>query len=88
MSWDYRISAKALKQLRKIGSEPSRRILAYLDERITGCDDPRTFGKCLTGELGEFWRYRVGDYRILCQLHDDILEVLVIRIGHRKDVYG
>ncbi len=87
MSWEYRISAKALKQLRKLGPEPSRRILAFLDSRITGCEDPRKHGKCLKGDLGEYWRYRVSDYRILCRLSDGLLEVLVVRIGHRRDIY-
>lgn len=87
MSWEYRISARALKQMRKLGREPSRRILTFLDSRITGCDDPRSFGKCLKGELGEFWRYRVDDYRILCRIEDGKLEVLVVRLGHRRNIY-
>ena len=54
MSWDYKIATPALKQLRKLGHEPTRRILAFLDERISGSDDPRRFGKCIKGDLGEF----------------------------------
>jgi len=87
VSWDYRISAQALKQLRKLGHEPSRRILAFLDTRVSGCDDPRQFGKCLKGDLGEFWRYRVEDYRLLCRIEDEKLVVLVVRLGHRRDIY-
>lgn len=87
MSWGYRIGPKAIKQLRKLGHEPARRIFAFLDSRIAGCEDPRQFGKCLKGDLGEFWRFRVDDYRILCQLKDEELEVLVVRVGHRRDVY-
>lgn len=87
MNWDYKISAQALKQLRKLGHEPSRRILAFLDARVTGCDDPRQFGKCLKGDLGEFWRYCLDDYRILCRIEDEKLEVLVVRLGHRRDIY-
>lgn len=86
MNWDYRISAQALKQLRKLGHEPSRSILAFLDTRVSGCDDPRQFGKCLKGDLGEFWRYRVGDYRLLCRIEDEKLVVLVVRLGHRRDI--
>ncbi len=87
MSWDYKITRLALKQLRKLGHEPARRIFAFLDSRIAGSEDPRQFGKCLKGDLGEFWRFRVDDYRIICQIKDRELEVLVIRVGHRRDVY-
>ena len=87
MSWGYKIGPKALKELRKLGHEPSRRILAFLDSRISGCEDPRLFGKCLKGDLGEYWRFRVDDYRVLCQLKDQELEVLVVRVGHRRDIY-
>ena len=87
MSWDYKIATPALKQLRKLGHEPTRRILAFLDERISGSDDPRRFGKCLKGDLGEFWRYRVDDYRSLCRIEDDRFVVLVVRLGHRRDIY-
>lgn len=87
MSWDYRVSERALKELRKLGPDASRRILAFLDNRIQGTDNPRQFGKALKGELGEFWRYRVGDYRVLCKIEDDVLIVLVVKIGHRHDIY-
>lgn len=87
MSWDYRISQRALKDLRKLGPDAGRRILDYLDARIRNTGDPREFGKALRGELGEFWRYRVGDFRILCKLEDDVWTVLVVKVGHRRDVY-
>ncbi len=87
MSWDYKITNRALKQLRKLGHEPSRRIFSFLDSRVAGSEDPRQFGKCLKGDLGEFWRFRVDDYRILCQLKDREFEVLVVRVGHRRDIY-
>lgn len=87
MSWDYRVSERALKELRKLGPDASRRILSYLDERIKGVADPRQHGKVLRGELGDYWRYRVGDYRILCKIEDEVLIVLVVKVGHRRDVY-
>jgi len=87
VSWDYKITARALKQLRKLGHEPARRILGYLDKQIAGSQDPRELGKSLKGDLGEFWRFRVDDYRILCEIKDKELVVLVVRIGHRRDVY-
>ena len=58
-----------------------------MDLRIAVLDDPRQSGKSLKGELGEFWRYRVGDYRILCEIRDDDLVILAATIGHRRDVY-
>jgi mRNA interferase RelE/StbE len=87
VSWDYEFSDQALKQLRKLGAEGKRRIFNYLEQNIAGCTDPREFGKALSGELGELWRYRTSHYRILCKLQDDRLMVLVIKAGHRKDVY-
>ena len=87
MSWDYRVSERALKELRKLGPDVSRRILSFLDDRIRGANDPRQLGKALRGELGEYWRYRVGDYRILCKIEDEVLIVLVVKVGHRRDVY-
>lgn len=87
MSWDYSFSEKALKQLRKLGHEPSRRIVSFLRERVAGEDDPRRFGKELKGDLGEFWRYRVDDFRIICRIEDGQMMVLVVKVGHRKDVY-
>jgi mRNA interferase RelE/StbE len=87
VSWDYRVSEKALKQLKKLGPEPARKIFAFLDHRVSGCDDPRKFGKALKGDLGDYWRYRVEDFRIICELQDGKLIVLVVRVGHRRDIY-
>ncbi len=58
-----------------------------MDERIAALDNPRSTGKALTGPLGNFWRYRVGDYRVICDLQDDAVRILVVRIGNRKEVY-
>lgn len=65
----------------------ARRIVDFMDMRIAVSDDPRQSGKALKGELGEFWRYRVGDYRILCEIRDNELVILAAIIGHRRDVY-
>ena len=88
MNWVYRFDERALKELKKLGSQAQRDILAYLDERVVGEADPRRFGKGLKAELAGLWRYRVGDYRILCQLKDQELLVLVVAAGHRKNIYG
>ena len=77
-----------MKELRKLGKPAQRNIIAYLDERIAGDGDPRRFGKGLKADLAGLWRYRVGDYRILCQIRDAELLVLVVTAGHRRDIYG
>jgi mRNA interferase RelE/StbE len=77
-----------MKELRKLGKPAQRDIIAYLDERIAGDGDPRRFGKGLKADLAGVWRYRVGDYRILCQIRDAELLVLVVAAGHRRDIYG
>lgn len=87
MSWVYRFDDRALKELRKLGKKAQRDIIAYLDERITGEGDPRRFGKGLKADLVGLWRYRVGDYRVLCQIRDGELLILVVAVGHRRDVY-
>ncbi|HEY8991470.1 MAG TPA: type II toxin-antitoxin system RelE/ParE family toxin [Luteolibacter sp.] len=87
MSWVYRFDQRALKELKKLGKQAQREIVAYLDERVAGDDDPRRFGKGLKADLAGLWRYRVGDFRILCQIVDGELLVLVVALGHRRDVY-
>lgn len=87
MAWRIDYTDSARLQLRKLDKQSAQRILGYMDERIAPLRDPRSTGKALTGPLGEFWRYRVGDYRIICDIQDRALLVLVIRIGKRSDVY-
>jgi mRNA interferase RelE/StbE len=87
VSWDYKFTERAIKQLGKLGPQASQRVIAFLDERIQNCEDPRQFGKALRGDLGEFWRYRVGDYRVLYQINDGELLVLVVKVGNHRDIY-
>jgi len=87
LAWTIEYTDAARTQLRKLDKQSARRILDYMDERIAGADNPRSFGKPLTGPLGQLWRYRVGDYRVVCDIQDEVLRVLVVRIGDRKDVY-
>ena len=87
MNWAYSFDERALKELRKLGTQAQRDIISYLDERISSEADPRRFGKGLKADLAGLWRYRVGDYRILCQIRDRELLVLVVAVGHRRDVY-
>jgi mRNA interferase RelE/StbE len=88
VSWVYSFDARALKELRKLDKNAQRDIITYLDERIAGEGDPRRFGKGLKADLAGLWRYRVGDYRVLCQIRDGELLVLLVAVGHRRDVYG
>ena len=87
MAWTVDYTETTKKQLRKLDQQEARSILDYLDERIAKTDDPRSAGKPLTGPLGDFWRYRVGDYRIICDIQGGRLRVLVVPIGNRREVY-
>lgn len=88
MAWTIDYTETAKKQLRKLDKQTARRIIDFMDERVATPGGPRRNGKALTGpELGMFWRYRVGDYRILCNIQDGTLRVLVVEIGNRRDVY-
>lgn len=87
MAWTVEISDVAEKQLHRLDRQVRKRILDWLDDRIEGCKDPRHFGEALRGDLSGLWRYRVGDYRIICQIHDDRLVVLALAVGHRREVY-
>lgn len=87
MAWTVEISDIAERQLGKLDRPVARRIIDWLDDRITGCKNPRHFGEPLRGDLAGLWRYRVGDYRILCEIREQQLIVLALTIGHRRKVY-
>lgn len=87
MAWTVDYTETARKQLRKLDKQVARRILDFLDERVAAAEEPRSTGKALTGPLGSFWRYRVGEYRIICDIQDGQLRVLVVQIGNWREVY-
>lgn len=87
MGWQIELTDAAVKQLKKVGHTDAKRIRDYLRERVQPLDDPRQLGKPLQGQMSELWRYRVGDYRLVVQIEDERVCVLVVRIGHRKEVY-
>ncbi len=88
MTWRIEFERSALREFEKLSHPERTRILTFLTERLARRADPRQLGQPLKGStLGEFWRYRVGDYRIVARLRDDELVILVIRVGHRRDVY-
>lgn len=86
-AWKLRFSETALKSLKRIHPQQSKRIICFLQERIMGAANPRILGKPLKGGLEHFWRYRVGDYRILIEIQDQQLLIQVIEIDHRRDIY-
>lgn len=85
MVWSVEFKESAQKQLLKLDRRWQSAILDYLEDRVS--KDPRLHGKILTGDKKGLWRYRVGDYRIICELRDDVVTVFVLRVGHRKAVY-
>ncbi|MDO8274074.1 MAG: type II toxin-antitoxin system RelE/ParE family toxin [Serpentinimonas sp.] len=87
MAWtiDYTDTAKA--QLRKLDRQTARRIVNFMDERVATLESPRSTGKALVGPLGGLWRYRVGDCRVICEIRDGALRVLVVQIGNRREIY-
>ena len=88
MAYSVELSAEVDRELDKLDPQHSKRILKFLHERVAKLDDSRSMGEALHGSrLGEFWKYRVGDYRLICKIEDDRLVVLVLRIGDRKEIY-
>jgi mRNA interferase RelE/StbE len=87
LAWAIELEAQAEKELAKLDRPVAQRILRFLRERVSPLEDPRLLAKPLKGNLSELWSYRVGDYRLLCEIRDETLVVLVVRIGHRKEVY-
>ena len=87
MSFSIVFDERAAKELRKLDRQTQTLILGYLHERIEGKGDPRRFGKALRYEKAGLWRYRVADYRIICEIRDHELVVLVIAVGHRRGIY-
>ena len=88
MAWQIEFGDKAKKDLGALDKAIAKRITTFLRERVTPLDDPRSIGEALKGsELGTFWKYRVGDYRIIASIEDSTVRILVVRIGNRKNVY-
>ena len=84
MAWKIELDRAAVRELGKLDQQTARRILAFLHGRVATLDDPRSIGEALKGsKLGEFWKYRVGDYRVIARIEDDALRVLVVRVGSR-----
>jgi mRNA interferase RelE/StbE len=88
MAWRVELSPAADRELGKLDPQHARRILNFLSSRLANLDNPRGLGQALQGQrFGEFWKYRVGDYRLICKIEDERILILVLQIDHRRDVY-
>ncbi|MGZ8234712.1 type II toxin-antitoxin system RelE family toxin [Methylobacter tundripaludum] len=87
MAWTVKLSDDAKRDLQKLDKPLQKRITSFLLDRLQTTDNPRLTGKALQGKFSGLWRYRVGDFRLLCRIEDNELIILVIEIGHRKEIY-
>ena len=87
MAWRIEFVPQAAKELKKLGRAEAARIVRALEQRIAPLDDPRALGAPLKGEHEAFWRWRVGDYRIVARIEDERVLILVVRVAHRREVY-
>lgn len=88
MTWKIELTTEADRTLAKMDKQIARRIYAFLFLRLAKLDNPRLIGEALTGKrFGDFWKYRVGHYRIVARIEDKILRILIVKVGHRREVY-
>ena len=88
MAWNIELDRAAERELDKLDPQKARRILIFLFETVAPLDNPRSIGDALTGaKLGSFWKYRVGDYRLISNIEDERLVILVVKVGNRREVY-
>jgi len=87
LAWRVEFKRTAEKQISKLDRPAQARILSYFRERVQPSENPRQFGKALHGEGQDLWRYRIGDYRAICEIDDAEGRIVVLAVGHRKEVY-
>jgi len=87
LAWTVEVSDYAEKQLCKLDKPIQKRLLDWLEDRIEGCKNPKHFGEPLRGEMAGLWRYRIGDYRVICEIQDKQLVILALAVGHRREIY-
>ncbi|KAF0115767.1 MAG: hypothetical protein FD163_2098 [Hyphomonadaceae bacterium] len=85
--WLLEFDKKALKQAKQIDKKIMSRIRDYMETRVKTLENPRELGKQMMCEFSDYWRYRVGDYRIICKIANETITIVVVKIGHRRDVY-
>lgn len=87
MAWNVEISHDAQRDLDRLDRQAAKRILTFLYTRVKPLDDPRAIGEALDGKLGQYWKYRVGDYRVICEIEDKAIKIIVVNVGNRREVY-
>jgi mRNA interferase RelE/StbE len=87
LAWTIEITRTAEKQITKLHRDAQQAIVRFLRERLAVTENPRQWGRPLDGEKRGLWRYRVSDYRLICDIQDERITVMVLQVGHRKDVY-
>ena len=87
MAWTIEYADAARRSLKGLDKQAARRIVLYMETRVAASGNPRRFGKALSGPLGDRWRYRVGEYRVVCDIQDAAIRVLVLAVGHRSVIY-
>lgn len=87
MGYEVKISKKALRELKKMDRFQSKIIMDWIEKNLVGTDNPRRNGKGLVGDRSGYWRYRVGDYRIIADLQEDVVTIMILKVGHRKEIY-
>ena len=87
MIYELKYEAKAVRQIRKLDPATRKLLKSWIEKNLLNTTDPRQHGKALTGTLGQYWRYRVGDYRILAEINDTDVVIIIIEIGHRREIY-
>lgn len=88
MRYNVVFTDKAKKQLKKIDKHIASLIIGWLEKNIEGCENPRIYGKGLVENKSGQWRYRIGDYRVLCEINNQEIIVLVLEVGHRREIYN
>lgn len=88
MSYNVQYSKQAIKELKKLDRFTRQMIYSWIDKNLSDCEDPRQHGKALTANRKGQWRYRIGDYRLICDIQDDKLVILALTVGHRRDIYN
>lgn len=87
MKYKVIFTERAVKEIKKLDKHISALIISWINKNLEGCEEPRIFGKALVGNMQGKWRYRIGDYRLICQINDDTIKILILDVGHRKDIY-
>lgn len=87
MNWKIEFDKKAKDEFFDLETAEKKRIIKFIEERLAKTENPRKLGAPLRGHLSGLWKYRIGNYRLICQIEDSVVTILIISVGHRKDVY-